>query len=177
VLWVDEVDKAFIGSQSSGVSDAGTTARVFGTFLTWLSEKSGPVFVVATANEVSHLPPELLRKGRFDEIFYIDLPSEKERQEILRIHLSKRERQTSEFDLAALAAASPNFSGAELEQAIISALFDAFHAQQPLSTMHVLAALRETVPLAKTMAETITAQREWASGRARLASSARDLEA
>lgn len=173
VLWVDEIDKAFTGSQSSGATDGGTTARVFGTFLTWLSEKKAPVFVVATANDVSQLPPELMRKGRLDEIFYVDLPLDEERAEIFRIHLAKRNRNAEEFDLAALAAASPEFSGAEIEEAIISALYDAFYARQELATAHVLATLSQTVPLARTMAEKITAQRDWANGRARNASLAR----
>ena len=170
VLWVDEIDKAFVGSQSSGVTDGGTTARVFGTFLTWLSEKSAPVFVVATANDVSQLPPELLRKGRLDEIFYVDLPLEEERTEIFRIHLGKRNRRAEDFDLPALVAASQDFSGAEIEEAIISALYDAFYAREELSTAHVLEALGQTVPMAKTMSEKITAQRNWAKGRARNAS-------
>jgi ATPase family associated with various cellular activities (AAA) len=170
VLWVDEIDKAFTGSQSSGATDGGTTARVFGTFLTWLSEKSAPVFVVATANDVSQLPPELLRKGRLDEIFYVDLPLDEERGEIFRIHLAKRNRNPEEFDLPALAAASPEFSGAEIEEAIISALYDAFYAKQELATAHVLATLSQTVPLARTMAEKVTEQRHWATGRARNAS-------
>src|SRR5437763_9281326 len=114
ILWVDEIDKAFVGSQSSGVTDGGTTARVFGTFLTWLSEKNAPVFVVATASDVSQLPPELLRKGRLDEIFYVDLPTEPEREEIFRIHLAKRHRAAEAFDLKALVVGSPDFSGAEI---------------------------------------------------------------
>ncbi|HWN97501.1 MAG TPA: AAA family ATPase [Methylomirabilota bacterium] len=170
ILWVDEIDKAFAGSQSSGGTDGGTTARVFGTFLTWLSEKNAPVFVVATANDISQLPPELLRKGRLDEIFFVDLPSEAEREEVFRIHLTKRGRDPETFDLAALVQASPNFSGAEVEEAIISALYDAFYASQELSTEHVLAALKETVPLAKTMDEQINRLRTWAEGRARNAS-------
>jgi len=173
VLWVDEIDKAFTGSQSSGITDGGTTARVFGTFLTWLSEKSAPVFVVATANDVSQLPPELLRKGRLDEIFYVDLPLEEERGEIFRIHLAKRNRNPEEFDLPALVTASPEFSGAEIEEAIISALYDAFYAKQELATTHVFTALSQTVPLARTMAEQVTEQRNWAIGRARNASIAR----
>jgi hypothetical protein len=170
VLWVDEIDKAFVGSQSSGATDGGTTARVFGTFLTWLSEKDAPVFVVATANDVSQLPPELLRKGRLDEIFYVDLPSEEERTEIFRIHLAKRGREAKNFDLKALVEASTDLSGAEIEEAIISALYDAFYAKQELATEHILATLGQTVPLAKTMSEKISAQRNWASGRARNAS-------
>jgi SpoVK/Ycf46/Vps4 family AAA+-type ATPase len=172
VLWVDEIDKAFAGSQSSGLTDSGTTARVFGTLLTWLSEKSAPVFVVATANEVSQLPPELLRKGRFDEIFYIDLPSAAERSEIFAIHLSKRNRPPEEFDIPALVELSHSFSGAEIEQAIISAMYDAFYAGQQLATTHLLVALEQTVPLARTMAEKIAGQRQWAVGRARNASAA-----
>src|ERR1039458_4003109 len=175
ILWVDEIDKAFAGSQGSGASDGGTTARVFGTFLTWLSEKNAPVFVVATANDISQLPPELLRKGRLDEIFYVELPLDEERGEIFRIHLTKRNRNPEEFDLPPLAAASPEFSGAEIEEAIISALYDAFYARQELATAHVLATLSQTVPLARTMAEKVTAQRDWANGRARNASLARAL--
>jgi len=170
VLWVDEIDKAFSGSQSSALTDGGTTARVFSTFLTWLSEKSAAVFVVATANEVSQLPPELLRKGRFDEIFYVDLPSADERREIFHIHLAKRHRNPDLFDLAALAGASHDFSGAEIEEAIISALYDAFYDRQELSTGHILVALGQTVPLARTMAEKVAAQRSWAVGRTRNAS-------
>jgi hypothetical protein len=175
VLWVDEIDKAFSGSQSSGVTDGGTTARVFGTFLTWLSEKSAPVFVVATANDVSQLPPELLRKGRLDEIFYVDLPLDEERAEIFRIHLAKRNRNPDEFDIPSLVAASQEFSGAEIEESIISALYDAFYAKQELATAHVLAGLGQTVPLARTMAEKVTEQRNWAIGRARNASVARPV--
>jgi len=170
ILWVDEIDKAFAGSQGSGGADGGTTARVFGTFLTWLSEKTAPVFVVATANDISQLPPELLRKGRLDEIFFVDLPSAAEREEIFRIHLLKRRRDPAHFDLPALAAASEEFSGAEIEEAIISALYDAFSAGSDLSTDLVWNALRETVPLSKTMEEQMTRLRRWAEGRARNAS-------
>ncbi|HTL15640.1 MAG TPA: AAA family ATPase, partial [Patescibacteria group bacterium] len=149
------------------MTDGGTTARVFGTFLTWLSEKTAPVFVIATANDVSQLPPELLRKGRLDEIFYVDLPSREERSDIFRIHLAKRGREPEAFDLAALVAASHDFSGAEIEAAIISALYDAFYTKEALASRHVLATLAQTVPLAKTMAEKVAAQRDWAKGRAR----------
>lgn len=170
VLWADEIDKAFAGSQSSGSSDAGTSARVMGTFLTWLSEKSSPVFVVATANDISNLPPELLRKGRFDEIFFVDLPNELERQAIFQIHIARRNRDPAKFDLAALAAASTAFSGAEIEQAVISALFDAFYAKQELTTEAILQSLKETVPLSRTMSDQIEALRAWSEGRARNAS-------
>lgn len=175
ILWVDEIDKAFAGSQGSGATDAGTTARVFGTFLTWLSEKKAPVFVVATANDIAHLPPELLRKGRFDEIFFVDLPTPSEREEVLRIHLGRRGRDPGLFDLAGLVSASEAFSGAEIEEAITSALYDAFSEQVPLNTAHVLGALRETVPLSRTMDEQIARLRQWAAGRARSASPAVQL--
>jgi ATP-dependent 26S proteasome regulatory subunit len=170
ILWVDEIDKAFAGMQGSAVSDGGTTARVLGTFLTWLSEKAAPVFVVATANDISQLPPELLRKGRLDEIFFVDLPGQEEREEIFRIHLAKRGRDTATFDTAACAAASQALSGAEIEESINSALYDAFHAGCDLTTAHILAALSQTVPLAKTMDDQISRLRQWAVGRARNAS-------
>src|SRR5437867_8618860 len=176
ILWVDEIDKAFAGSQGSGATDGGTTARVFGTFLTWLSEKSAPVFVVATANDISQLPPELLRKGRLDEIFFVDLPTHPERVEVFRIHLSKRGRPAAGFDLEALAEASKDFSGAEIEEAINSALYDAFYAKQEITTEHVLAGLAQAVPLARTMDEQISRLRSWAEGRARIASLARAIK-
>jgi len=174
VLWVDEIDKAFAGSAGSGVVDGGTTARVFGTFLTWLSEKTAPVFVVATANDISQLPPELLRKGRLDEIFFVDLPNQKERIEIFRIHIRKRHRDDARFDLQRLAAASQAFSGAEIEEAVISALYDAFDEGRDLTTEDVLAVLEQSVPLARTMAEHIQRLRQWAEGRARNASIERE---
>ena len=170
ILWVDEIDKAFSGTQGSGVSDGGTTARVFGTFLTWLSEKTASVFVVATANDISELPPELLRKGRLDEIFFVDLPGEEERREIFSIHLQKRGRKLELFDLEALAAATPGFSGAEIEEAIISGLYDAFYDQSELNQEYVVRSLLETVPLSRTMEEKIASLRAWADGRARAAS-------
>ena len=170
VLWMDEIDKALAGSQSSAQTDGGTSARVFGTFLTWLSEKRTPVFVVATANNISQLPPELMRKGRLDEIFFMDLPSEEERAEIFRIHLSRRGRQPENFDIKAFAGATENFSGAEIEEAIISALYDAFYARRDLTTEDVLETLRKTVPLSKTMDEQLSRLRSWAVGRARYAS-------
>jgi SpoVK/Ycf46/Vps4 family AAA+-type ATPase len=175
ILWVDEIDKAFAGSQGSGATDGGTTARVFGTFLTWLSEKTAPVFVVATANDISQLPPELLRKGRLDEIFFVDLPSQAERLEIFRIHLLRRRRAADTFDLEALAEASKDCSGAEIEEAINSALYDAFYAGQELTTEFVMATLSQTVPLAKTMDEQISRLRSWAEGRARNASVPREM--
>jgi ATP-dependent 26S proteasome regulatory subunit len=170
ILWVDEIDKAFAGSQGSGSSDGGTTARVFGTFLTWLSEKTAPVFVVATANDISHLPPELLRKGRLDEIFFVDLPAQSEREQIFGIHIARRKRVPENFDLALLAENSKDFSGAEIEEAITSAMYDAFYAGRELETEDVLKAIHETVPLARTMDEQINHLRSWAGGRARDAS-------
>lgn len=170
ILWIDEVEKAFSGVQSSGFSDAGTTARVFGNFITWLQEKKSPVFVIATANEINLLPPELLRKGRFDEVFFVDLPSTQEREEILAIHLAKRKRDPKAFDLQRLAQASQGFSGAELEQAIVSALFDAFDRKTELSTELILQSLQQTVPLSTTMKEHIDYLRGWAASRARPAS-------
>ena len=174
ILWVDEIDKAFAGSQGSGMTDGGTTARVFGTFLTWLSEKTAPVFVVTTANDISQLPAELLRKGRLDEIFFVDLPSLEERKEIIAIHLAKRHREPAKFNLDELAGHCENFSGAEIEQAVISALYDAFYAHQDISYEFLLQSLTETVPLAKTMDEQISRLRSWAEGRARNASVPRD---
>jgi SpoVK/Ycf46/Vps4 family AAA+-type ATPase len=170
ILWIDEIEKGLSGSGSSNYSDAGTAARVFGTFVTWLQEKTKPVFVIATANDISQLPPELLRKGRFDEIFFVDLPGPEERQEIFRIHLEKRHRSAEHFDLELAQQSSEGFSGAEIEQVIISALYDAFEHGRPLSTDDILKNLRETVPLSQTMAEHITALREWAKTRARNAS-------
>ena len=176
ILWVDEIDKAFAGSQSSGSTDGGTTARVLGTFLTWLSEKTSPVFVVTTANDISQLPPELLRKGRLDEIFFVDLPSLEERQEIFRIHLARRGRKPEDFDLPAMAEAAVDCSGAEIEEAINSALYDAFYAGQEITSELILNTLSQTVPLAKTMDEQISRLRNWADGRARNASVPRELQ-
>lgn len=172
VLWLDELEKGLSGLQSSGASDGGTTARVFSTFLTWLQEKTVPVFVVSTANQVEALPPELLRKGRFDEIFFIDLPSREEREEIFRIHLRKRKRDPSEFDLDLLSSVTPGFSGAEIEQVVIEGLYEAFDSGVELTTDHILKAVRATVPLSMTMREKIAYLRDWASTRARPASSA-----
>ena len=170
ILWVDEIDKAFAGATGGGASDGGTASRVFGTFLTWLSDKTAPVFVITTANDISHLPPELLRKGRLDEIFFVDLPSETERVEIFRIHLEKKARVPDGFDLELLAKRSDGFSGAEIEQAIVSGLFDAFSNGTELDTTILLNSLAETVPLSKTMSEELARLRSWAQGRARPAS-------
>jgi SpoVK/Ycf46/Vps4 family AAA+-type ATPase len=170
LLWIDEIEKGLSGAASSNFSDAGTAARVFATFTTWLQEKTKPVFVISTANDVSLLPPEIMRKGRFDEIFFVDLPNLEERIEIFRIHLSKRKRDPREFDLEFLAQYADGFSGAEIEQAIISALYDAFEEERPLTTDDILRNIKETVPLSRTMAERISALRRWAESRARYAS-------
>lgn len=172
ILWLDELEKGLSGTQSSGTSDGGTTARVFSTFLTWLQEKTVPVFVVATANQVEVLPPELLRKGRFDEIFFIDLPARNERRDIFAIHLRKRKRDPAKFDLDALADATPGYSGAEIEQAVIEALYDAFDSGRDITTEDLLRAVRASVPLSMTMREKIAELRNWAETRARKASSA-----
>lgn len=170
ILWLDELEKGFAGTQSSSFSDAGTTARVFGSFVTWLQEKTKPVFVIATANDISSLPPELMRKGRFDEIFFIDLPSAAEREEIFRIHLSKRHRDPAQFDLGKLAAASAGFAGAEIEQVVISGMYDAFDENRDLTEADLLNNIAQTVPLSATRKEDIDALREWARTRARPAS-------
>jgi ATP-dependent 26S proteasome regulatory subunit len=167
VLWIDEIEKAFSGVQSSGATDAGTASRIFGTFLTWMQESPAQTFVVATANQIEHLPPELMRKGRFDEIFFVDLPGVEERAEILRIHLLRRKRDPAGFDVAGLAKAADQFSGAELEQAVISALFEAFQKGRDLATEDLLKALHASVPLAVTMQEQIAALRSWARLRTR----------
>jgi SpoVK/Ycf46/Vps4 family AAA+-type ATPase len=167
ILWIDEIDKGFSGTQSSSFSDSGTTARVFGTILTWLQDKQAPVFVIATANNVEILPPELLRKGRFDEIFFVDLPTESERAEIFAIHLAKRNRPPAKFDLVQLARASNGFSGAEIEQAVVSALFDAFEKHRDIETDMIILAVGETYPISVTMKEEIEHRRKWATGRTR----------
>lgn len=170
VLWVDEIEKGFSGVGSSNVSDAGTAARVFGSFITWLQEKKAPVFVIATANSVEHLPPELVRKGRFDEIFFVDLPDLQERLDIWDIHIKKRNRNPADFDLRTLAMASDGLSGAEIEQAIIAGLYEAFDQGRHLTMEDLLNVLQDTVPLSRMMEEEIGALRLWARQRARRAS-------
>ncbi|MEY2668643.1 MAG: hypothetical protein RJA59_1281 [Pseudomonadota bacterium] len=170
VLWTDEIEKGLSGSGSSGMSDGGVTARVFGAMLTWLQEKTAPVFVVATANRIDLLPPELLRKGRFDEIFFIDLPARPEREEIFRIHVARRGRKPEDYDLGKLAAAAEAFSGAEIEQVVVAALYDAFAEGKELEQRHLERAVAETFPLATTMREEIQKLREWSKTRTRPAS-------
>jgi SpoVK/Ycf46/Vps4 family AAA+-type ATPase len=161
VLWIDELEKAFLSGDQGG-------SRTLGHLLTWMQEKTKPVFVVATANEVRKLPPELLRKGRFDEIFFVDLPDVHERLEILQIHLANRNRSTEDFDLLQCAEESEKYSGAELEQVIVEALFDAFaDGARALTDRDLLHVIRETVPLAITMDDHLKELREWAKPRTR----------
>ncbi|MBC7983347.1 MAG: AAA family ATPase [Candidatus Obscuribacterales bacterium] len=161
VLWLDEIEKGFSGDDH----DSGTSQRVLASFLTWLSEKRSRVFVVATANDITKLPPELVRKGRFDEIFFVDLPSATVRADILRIHAGKRGLEFNDATLKALAQAAEGFSGAELEQAIVSALYTAHGNNQQCAPAHVLAELRGTRPLSVVMSERIADLREWAAER------------
>jgi len=171
VLWLDEIEKGFAGTKSSGASDGGTSARVFGTFLNWMQEKAAPVFVVATANDVSQLPPELLRKGRFDELFFVDLPSRQEREAIWRLQIAKRGRNAREFDTVQLAKATEGFTGAEIETVFIEAMYGAFEQAAEPTDLDITLVLTDFVPLSKLMAEQIAGLRQWAKGRARPATS------
>ncbi len=169
VLWIDEIEKGLSGVGSSGQTDGGTAARVVGTLLSWMQDRTAPVFVVATANRIDMLPPELLRKGRFDEIFFVDLPTAAERRQILAIHLRRRGRDPADFDLEGLAAATAGFTGAELEQAVREALVDAFAEGVEVADAHILASARATWPLSRTMGDQLDALRRWARARARMA--------
>ncbi|MGB3206779.1 MAG: AAA family ATPase [Crinalium sp.] len=171
ILFIDELDKAFAGSSGSADSDGGTSSRIFGSFLTWMQEKTSPVFVMATANRVERLPGEFLRKGRFDEIFFVDLPTPEEREEIFKIHLIKRHRDIERFDIEQLAKVADGFSGAEIEQALIAAMYDAFAQDREFSQLDIIAAIKATMPLSRTMTEQVTALRDWARQRARPAAS------
>lgn len=169
VLWIDELKKGFAGSRSSGSSDGGTGSRVFGSFITWLQEKTAPVFVMATANDVSQRPPELLRKGRWDELFFTDRPSAGEREQIWSIQIARLGRKAEAFDIAALALASEAYTGAEIGQAVTDALYKAFAEAREPGTGDMLAAVSESVPLSKLMGEQIAGLRKWALGRCRMA--------
>ncbi len=169
VLWIDEIEKGFAATGASADVDAGLTQRILATFLTWLQDRQSGVFVAATSNNIAALPPELLRKGRFDEIFFVDLPDADSRAELFRIHLKRRGRDPAQFDLAALAGACEGFSGAEIGQAVVSGLYSAFSQKQQLSTDILLAELRSTQPLSVTRIEDIAALRAWARDRAVLA--------
>jgi ATPase family associated with various cellular activities (AAA) len=170
ILWIDEIDKAFAGAD--GRSDSGTTSRVFGTFITWLAEKTSPVFVVATANNIQSLPPELLRKGRFDEIFFVGLPSTEERKAIFEVHLNHlRPHNLAAYDLERLAYETPDFSGAEIEQSLIEAMHLGFSQNRDFTTDDILESASQIVPLARTAQDQVEFLQEWAaSGKARLAS-------
>jgi len=166
-LWIDELEKGFAGSKSSGTTDGGTSARVFGSFLSWLQEKTKPVFVVATANDVSQLPPEMLRKGRFDELFFVDLPDDNEREAIWKIVVERRNRKAINFDLQQLAKSSEGLTGAEIEAVFLEAMFAAFERDGEPSELDVAASMSSFVPLSKLMAEQIAALKQWANNRAR----------
>ncbi len=167
ILFIDELDKSFAGSSGSADSDGGTSSRIFGTFLTWMQEKKSPVFVMATANRVDRLPGEFLRKGRFDEIFFVDLPNHEERTSIFNIHLSKRRTDISRFDLSQLGNVSEGFSGAEIEQAVIAAMYEAFAQEREFTQLDIISAVKSTTPLSRTMTEQVSALRDWARLRAR----------
>jgi len=169
VLWIDEIETAIVGTH--GDEGVGRSTRIFSSFLTWMQEKTHVVFVAATANQIDMLPPELLRKGRFDEIFFVDLPGERERAEIFSVHLSRRKQDPSEFDITSLSKATPGFNGAEIEQVVLAALFSAFDKQRELTIQDLYRALGRMVPLSTTMYERIKQIKRWADTRAVKASS------
>lgn len=164
ILWIDEIEKGFASVSNSG-ADGGLSRRMFGSLLTWMQEHREPVFIVATANDIESLPPELMRKGRFDEIFFVDLPGEEARQAILEIHLRKRRLNPEDFDLKKLIKATEGFSGAEIEQGIIAARHEAFADRQSVTTERLLAVFNDSPPLSVTMAEKVAKLRQWAKGR------------
>jgi SpoVK/Ycf46/Vps4 family AAA+-type ATPase len=173
ILWIDEIEKATAGLASSGEADGGTAARILATLLTWMQENTKPVFVVATTNNVSKLSPELLRKGRMDEIFFTDLPVEAEREKIIAIHLKKKKRDPAKFNIKELAKISGGFSGAELEEAIKEALYQAYDDNgREITDWDIISAIKRTYPLSLTMRESIVQMRLWAKSRAIAASSA-----
>ena len=161
VLWIDEIEKGLAGRGG----ETGTSQRVLGTFLTWMAEKRSHVFIVATANNISTLPPELVRKGRFDEIFFVDLPTPDIRASILAIHLSNRDQSLGRFDIGGLANAMEGFSGAEIEQAVVAASYAAHASKRPLDTAHIHAEIEQTKPLSVVLSERVSVLREWAAGR------------
>lgn len=172
VLWIDELEKSMAGSDSSGRTDSGTTARVMQSILTWMQDKTEPVFVAATVNNVANIPPELLRKGRFDEIWGVDLPSDQERADIFGIHIRKRNRDPKDFDIIALIAASPWFTGAEIEAGIEDSMYSAYADKaREFTTEDIIRSLEETTPQCKTQSEKISVIRDWIADRARLVSS------
>jgi hypothetical protein len=170
-LWIDEVEKGFSGSKSSSSTDGGTSARVFGSFISWMQEKTSPVFVVATANDVSQLPPEMLRKGRFDDLFFVDLPNQTEREVIWEIQINKYGRDAKDYDAIQLARATEGLTGSEIENVFIEALYQAFDQDKEPTDLDIAGVLNDFVPLSKLMAEQIKGLRDWAKGRARTATS------
>jgi hypothetical protein len=167
VLWIDELEKVFAGSGPDSASvDAGVSSRILAAFLCWMQDRKAPVFVAATCNNVTALPPELIRKGRFDELFFVDLPNQAERKQIFSIQLARKKRNPADFDLDRIAAAARGYSGAEIDAAVQTALYAAYSSKQPLATAALLEALRTTVPLSTTRAEEIAALRDWARTRA-----------
>ena len=171
VLWLDEAEKGLSGSKSSGSTDGGTSARVLGSLLSWMQEKTAPVFVVATANDVTQLPPELLRAGRWDQMFFVDLPQQMEREAIWTIQIRKHRRNPADFDTVQLARASDGLTGSEIEAVFVESLYEGFDREAEPTDLDIARVLTEFVPLSKTMAEQITALRTWAKGRARFATS------
>ena len=170
VLWIDEIEKGFAANLISGKEASGAVSRAFASFLVWLQERKKPVYVIATANNINDLPPELVRKGRFDEIFFVDLPKIHEREEIFSIHLSKRGRNFKDFNIRLLASESEGFSGSEIEQSIIAAMYQAFTEGREFNSEDIRKALSDTVPLSETMEEQVEELRRWAKNRARHAS-------
>ncbi|NLG35399.1 MAG: AAA family ATPase, partial [Lentisphaerae bacterium] len=166
IVWIDELDKGLAGSKSSGATDGGTSARVFGSFISWMQERTASVFVIATANDVTQLPPELLRKGRWDEIFWTDLPNSVERDAIWRIKIAQCGRDPKKFDVKALAGASEGYNGAEVEGVVADSLYRAFAEDREPTTEDIQQTLRDTVPLSK-LSDQVDALRKWARGRAR----------
>ena len=166
VLWIDELEKVFAGSADSASVDAGVSSRLLAAFLSWMQDRKAPVFVAATCNNVTALPPELIRKGRFDELFFVDLPNQLERKQILTLQLSKHNRDAASFDLDRVATATRGFSGAEIEAAVQGALYSAYSKKQELNTQTLTDVISQTVPLSVTRAEEIDAQRAWAKTRA-----------
>ena len=169
VLWMDELEKGLGGSRGSGASDGGTSSRVLGTFLNWLQDRKAPVFVVATANDVTQLPPELLRKGRFDELFFVDLPNQAEREAIWKLQVARYGRDPDQFDIDQLARATDGLTGAEIEQLFLDALYEAFSRRAEPNDLSIAGLLTDLVPLSRLMSEQIDNLRRWAKGRARRA--------
>lgn len=169
ILWIDEIEKGLSGLSSSDRTDGGTSSRVFGTLLTWMQEKTEPVFIVATANDVECLPPELLRKGRFDEIFFVDIPSKKEREEIIKIHLKNKKQDFNNFDIKELVESSKGLTGAEIYNAVADSLFHAFNEDRSLKTTDIVKEMNNVVSISSVMSEKISHLRDFAKSRARIA--------